>query len=93
VDPTLGGSAEATRTALLKEIEKLKGRVIKAEKRQQEQVQEQIERAQTNLFPSGKPQERVLSPLSFLNKYGPDLFTRLQKNLSLDTTEHQVLLL
>jgi bacillithiol synthase len=90
VDKTLGGATDATRTMLVKELEKFKGRVVKAEKRGQEDVRAQLEKAYVNLFPAGRLQERALSPLYFLNKYGPDLLTRLAETLSLDTTAHQV---
>ncbi|HET6567406.1 MAG TPA: bacillithiol biosynthesis BshC, partial [Rhodothermales bacterium] len=90
VDKTLAGSVDATRTALIKELEKLKGRVVKAEKRNQESVRVQLEKASASLFPAGKLQERALTPLYFLNKYGPDFLAHLQQTLSLDTTAHQV---
>ena len=91
VDPTLLKSAEATRAALLKEFDRFRQRVLKAEKRSHEQVRSKLDKAQINLFPGGKPQERAISILYFVNKYGPDLVGRLQDVLSLDTTSHQVL--
>jgi len=39
----------------------------------------------------GIPQERYLSPVYFLNKYGPDFFSGLTDRLDLDTSAHQVL--
>ncbi|MFQ5569095.1 MAG: bacillithiol biosynthesis cysteine-adding enzyme BshC [Rhodothermales bacterium] len=91
VDRTLGRSAEGVRAALLKEMAKFKTRVVRAEKNNHEAVRSQLEKAQVNLFPGGKLQERALSVLYFLNKYGLDLLTRLQRDLSLDTSEHQVI--
>jgi len=90
VDKTLGGAADASRAMFVKELEKLKGRVVKAEKRSHEDLRAQLEKAYASLFPAGKLQERVLSPLYFLNKYGPNLVSRLEETLSLDTTAHQV---
>ena len=90
VDRTLIRTAEATRAALIKELDKLKGRVVRAEKQNHDQVRARLGKAQINLYPGGKLQERSLSVLYFLNKYGPDFLTMLNKQLSLDTSEHQV---
>ncbi|MDX1546450.1 MAG: bacillithiol biosynthesis cysteine-adding enzyme BshC [Rhodothermales bacterium] len=90
VDRTLVRSAEATRAALLKEFEKLKARVVRAEKHQHEEIGAQIEKAQANLFPAGTLQERALSLLYFINKYGLDLPVRLRHTLDVDTSAHQV---
>ncbi len=93
VDPTLAKSAEATRAALVKEWERLRERVLKAEKRNHDEIRGRLEKALVNLLPFGKPQERVLSALYFLNKYSPELLRALEETLSLDTTEHQVAIL
>lgn len=90
VDRTLVRTAESTRAAFMKEMDKLKGRVVRAEKQSHDQVRAQLKKAQDNLYPGGKLQERTLSVLYFLNKYGLDLLTALQHQLSLDTAEHQV---
>ena len=89
-DPTLAKSAEATRAALQHELDALKQKVVRAEKRSHDQVRAQLEKAQAGLFPTGRPQERVLSPLYVLNKYGLDLVPRLVAGLPTDTTAHQI---
>jgi bacillithiol biosynthesis cysteine-adding enzyme BshC len=91
VDRSLHTALEATRTSLLKELDRLRERVVKAQKRQQEDLRDQLVRTQTYLMPEGRLQERTLSLLYFLNKYGPELMIRLQDRLSLDTAMHQVL--
>ncbi len=90
VDKTLVKSAEAMRSALTDELMALKSRVVRAEKRSQDEVREQLEKAHVNLYPDGRPQERVLSILYFLNKYSPELIGELQISLSMDTTAHQI---
>ncbi|MEM1095132.1 MAG: bacillithiol biosynthesis cysteine-adding enzyme BshC [Bacteroidota bacterium] len=91
IDASLVRSGEATRASFMKEWARYKERVVRAEKRNQEQVRAQFEKAQVNLYPAGKAQERSLSPLYFANKYGLDLFEQLQATVSLNTTQHQVL--
>ncbi len=93
VDPTLGKSTEATRAALQKELAGLKDRVVRAEKRNHDVMRDQLEKAIAGLYPTGALQERILSPLYVLNKYGPDLIARWIEGLDLDTTEHQVIAL
>ncbi|ARA94641.1 bacillithiol biosynthesis cysteine-adding enzyme BshC [Rhodothermaceae bacterium RA] len=90
VDRTLVRAAEATRAALLKELAHLEERVVKAARRQQDTVRSQLAKARVNLFPDGSLQERVLSPIYYLNKYSPSLIDDLRDTLSLDTTMHQV---
>jgi len=93
VDSTLTQSAEATRATLVKEMESFKSRVVRAEKRNQDEVRSQLEKARANLLPGGAMQERVVSVLYFLNKYDMELLDELQAALQLDTTEHQVITL
>ena len=91
VDRSLVKSADATRNALMKEWSRLQDRVIKAERQQHDVVKNQLNRASSNLFPFEIPQERALSPVYFLNKYGPEFGQKLINTLDLDTTSHQII--
>ena len=90
VDRTLGASAEATRAAIVDEMDRLKQKVVRAEKRQQDEVRAQLEKAQVNLRPRGTLQERMINVLYYLNKYNLDLLDDLRYQLSTDTSAHQV---
>ena len=90
VDRTLGSSAEATRAAIMDEMKTLKQKVVRAEKRQQDEVRTQIEKAYVNLRPNGALQERMINVLYFLNKYSLDVLDDLRHGLRTDTTAHQV---
>lgn len=90
VDRTLVRSAEATRAALMKELSSLKGRVVRAEKRNHDEIRAQLDKARANVYPDGKPQERVISIVYYLNKYSMNLVRHVQETLSLDTSDHQV---
>ena len=90
IDRTLVKSAESTRAALLAELESLKAKVVRAEKRSHDEVRDQLMKAQANLFPAGIFQERALSILYFLNKYSINFLDDLRSTLSTDTAEHQV---
>ena len=91
VDRTLGQSIEAARAEVAGTLEELKAKALRAEKRSQDEVRAQLQKARANLFPGGAPQERVVSVLYFLNKYGgPALLGDLRAALSLDTRAHQI---
>ena len=90
VDRTLGSSTEATRAAIIDEMEALKQKVVRAEKRQQDEVRAQLKKAHVNLRPNGHLQARTINVLYYLNKYSPDLIDELQHMLPTDTSAHQV---
>ena len=92
VDATLGPAVEAARAEIADALDELKSKAMRAEKRDRDEVRAQLAKAQVNLFPEGAPQERVVSVLYFLNKYGgAPLLDDLLGALSLDTRAHQVL--
>ncbi|MBX2820303.1 MAG: bacillithiol biosynthesis cysteine-adding enzyme BshC [Rhodothermaceae bacterium] len=91
VHPTLHTSAESTKVRFSKELLKYKEQVIKAQKRNEFEHKAHLHKAATHLFPNQKLQERVLSPLHFLNLYGLDFFNSLMDEISLDTTAHQII--
>lgn len=91
VDRSLVRSAEATRASFMKEWNRLKDKVVRAEKDRHDIVREQLERASASLYPFDTLQERILSPLFFMSKYGPDLAERILEEIDLDTREHQVI--
>lgn len=91
IDASLGKTVDATRTGIIKQIEQLKGKTIRSARRQQDQISEAIMRASNHLFPDGQLQERTVSPLYLMTKYGSDLPSRWIHELSTDTTEHQII--
>jgi len=93
VDGSLGAAAEATRAALVEEMNDLKQKVVRAEKRQQDEVRAQLQKAHANLRPSGALQERTINVLYYLNKYSLDLLDDLRQTLDTDTAAHQVVAL
>lgn len=90
VDRSLVSSVESTRAALSDELDSLKTKVVRAEKRQHDELRAQLEKARVNLRPQGSVQERVINVLYYLNKYSLDLLDDLKDGLSPDTSAHQV---
>ena len=91
VDQTLAGAAESTRGRMERDLKNLRNKVVQAAKRRDQTLRRQFARAQTQLFPSGTPQERTIAGLFFLNRYGPALIDRLVTDPTLDTRHHWVM--
>ena len=72
VDPALRGAVAKTRNASLSALGSLDKKIVRAVKRNAETTRAQISKTQVNLWPEGKPQDRILCPLQYLMKYGPE---------------------
>ncbi|HUP38994.1 MAG TPA: bacillithiol biosynthesis cysteine-adding enzyme BshC [Vicinamibacterales bacterium] len=93
IDATLEGAAKSTLGKLQHDMTTLRGKVISAAKKRDETLRRQFFRAQAQAFPDGIPQERALSSVALLNRYGPALVQRLVQELPLDMGHHWVLTL
>lgn len=94
IDPTLDGTVGKTVAGFSNELDKLKGRVYRSIKKQEEIQINRIEKIKVNLFPDGGLQERSVSPVYFMNKYGLDLWEKLLaevENEGLDLTRHHLI--
>lgn len=77
VDPTLTGPVDHLRNQSFVLLGDLEKKVMQALKRENEVALAQLEKIRLHLYPTGRPQERVLSPFYYLFRYGPDLMERL----------------
>ena len=91
VDPTLTGAAESTRGRMERDLGALQHKVVQAAKRRHQTLRRQFTRAQSQIFPRGNPQERVIAGVCFLNRYGDTLVDRLLSDATLDTNRHWVI--
>jgi bacillithiol biosynthesis cysteine-adding enzyme BshC len=78
LDPTLERPIETARNQALHAADEVEKRLVAALKRRNETALQQVARARASLFPSGEPQERVLTVASFLARYGRALLPVLQ---------------
>jgi len=88
LDPTLEGAARTTLGKMEHELRSLHTKVIHAAKKRHETLRRQFARAQAQAFPEGRPQERTLAVVYFLNKYGPGLVDLLLDELPVDLGHH-----
>lgn len=77
VDPSLSGAVDSSTASFSKELDKLKGKMIRSVKSNQETQIKRIHRIQQSLFPERQWQEREIGFIYFMNKYGPDIWDRL----------------
>lgn len=82
VDPSLKGKVLAENAKIMKSIENLEGRLMRAEKDRFEVSLNQIRKLKDKLFPGNGLQERHENFLSLYVKYGKDLFEILKDNLN-----------
>ena len=76
-DPGSRSSVGSGKKAVFDAIAEMEGR-LRARVREKHSVMEgQLEKAAVNLYPDGRPQERVLNPYMYLVRYGDSLLERL----------------
>lgn len=93
LDPTLAGAAKTTMSKMEHDLKALQGKVIQAAKRRDETLRRQFTHAQALIFPLGHPQERTLTLVHFVNRYGPALVDTLLRSLPLEMGKHWILTL
>ncbi len=77
VDPTLVRLLESARNAALSGTHEVEKKLVASMKRANETLVGQVTRARATVFPTGQPQERVLTFASFALRYGPVLLNAL----------------
>jgi len=83
IDPTLERTLESARNAALAGTQSIEKKLVGSLKRLEgETLVRQIARARAAVYPSGEPQERVLTLASFLIRYGPGLVDALAQEVA-----------
>ncbi|MBI2402118.1 MAG: bacillithiol biosynthesis cysteine-adding enzyme BshC [Gemmatimonadetes bacterium] len=71
VDPTLRKPVDSARNAAQGAVAEIEKRLVAHLKKQNEILLQQLDKARRNLFPLGRPQERVLNLTTYAGRYGP----------------------
>lgn len=94
IDPTLKKSAEKSISVFFNELDKLKGKLYKSLKDSEKTQINRIEKIKQNLFPARNLQEREISFIYFMNKYGVDLWDNVLDELKNETPDcHKIIYL
>ena len=91
VDPTLVGAARSTLGRMEHDLTALHKKILKAAKRNDATLRRQFVCTQTQAFPEGRPQERVLGFVGFVNRLGPKLVENLLNELPLNPKNHTLI--
>ena len=82
LDPTLERTVQAARNAALAGTNEIEKKLVASLKRRQGTLVSQLVRARAALMPDGKPQERVLTIMSFLARYGGALLDQIDAEVA-----------
>lgn len=91
IDPTLKQAVMADGQRIIKTIQGLEGRIMKAEKQKSETSLNQIRNIKSKLFPVGKLQERYDNITSFYLKYGDAFIPTLKEHIAPLEAEFQLI--
>ena len=84
IDATLKGPVTHARNAALAAFQDVERKIVQSVKRENEIGLAQLEKAHLHMFPDGRPQERVLSALYYLARYGNEFIEALVDGFEVD---------
>jgi bacillithiol biosynthesis cysteine-adding enzyme BshC len=90
-DPTLAAAVEKSRSKMLHQLTKLRGKVARETLRRNERALEEAEFLYNTVYPHKHLQERFYSILPFLARHGFDLVGRLYDAVQLECPDHILL--
>jgi len=76
---------------ILGQIEFLEHKTLKAKEQREQSLVSHLQQIHAAFFPDGYPQERYLTFVYYLNKFGPEIFTIIFERLILDQFKHQII--
>jgi bacillithiol synthase len=91
LDNNLNNVTEATKNKILHQLGVLKNKAMKAHENKFDSALRQISKAQNIIYPNDNLQERELTIVNFINKYGFDFFDWLYNELDVREFKHQIL--
>jgi bacillithiol biosynthesis cysteine-adding enzyme BshC len=91
IDQTLQGPLDGLKSKFDANLRVLREKATAAQQRRHEAAMRQIERAAGSLLPGSVLQERTLSILYYMNKYGPELVRWLKGEMDIRGFKHQLL--
>lgn len=91
LDSTLRGAAQSAAGRALHQIEGLQEKALRSMKRQDATRSERLRRTRDFVFPGGALQERGVSWISLLARYGPPIIDDIRRHMDPWAKGHQVL--
>ena len=92
-DQSMKRSFEQTGRKIKRELDLFRERLVRSQKRSDDEFTQKFMRCARHLFPEQSLQERHYSFLYFIDKYGPDVVDEIHRTLDLNENDHQVITL
>src|SRR5437016_8748317 len=93
LDKTLADAAENAGSKMRYQLQSLRDKAARAESRKNTETQRHADELSTLLYPNKNLQEREITGLYFLLKYGAGLLPKLREKLKPGCPDHQVVVL
>jgi bacillithiol biosynthesis cysteine-adding enzyme BshC len=93
LDPTLVPVGDKVLERISDQLAVLQEKYIRIRGEKESLLTSHLEQIHRAIFPAEKLQERYISIVYFLNKFGPDLISKIYANLTIDSFQHQFLYL
>jgi bacillithiol biosynthesis cysteine-adding enzyme BshC len=93
LDPTLLGTGDKIFQKITDLIDLFQDKIIKTREQRESQLTSHLTQIHQAIFPDQQPQERYISIIYFLNKFGPAATGNISSSLQVGTLHHQVVYL
>jgi bacillithiol biosynthesis cysteine-adding enzyme BshC len=93
IDKTLFNTADKSYQSIMQQLQVLEGKTVRASQSGDDVTLKQLQQIHETFYPNETPQERILSPVYFLNKYGPSFIDRIYEQSRLGVAETQFIYL
>jgi bacillithiol biosynthesis cysteine-adding enzyme BshC len=90
-DPALNKSVDLASKRMNRQMRFLEEKILRAAKKRNETITQQLQKAKNNLYPTNRLQERVFNIVPFLIKYGYEFLDKLYETIDLEDYDHQVI--
>jgi bacillithiol biosynthesis cysteine-adding enzyme BshC len=91
VDPTLKSIFNKTSEKILGQIDFLEHKTLKAKELKEQLMVSQLQQIHAAFFPDEYPQERFLTFVYYLNKFGPEIISTIYEKSQLENFKHQII--
>ncbi len=91
LEPGLEYSADFSLEKINKQFKYLEKKILKASKKQNDILIQQLYKVKNNLYPANHLQERVLNIVPYLIKYGYPFMDKLYKTMDVNCCDHQII--
>ena len=90
MDPTLISFCEKTFELINHQLDHLEAKTTKAVQNKEQVVANHLTQVHETFFPEHNPQERYISIIYYLNKFGPGIIKRLMESLDINQDGNQI---